>query len=111
MEKACIFLKSDIKKSFKPGTGRRYRKGKGIWHTASAPGRPPAVDEGMMRDSMAHEVEVKGNQVVGRVGSTLKKPNYPLYLEYGTSKMSARPWARVALERNKKKIAQILGGK
>ena len=111
MEKACLFLEGDIKKSFKPGTGRRYRKGKGRWHTASAPGRPPAVDEGTMRDSITHEVEMHGKNIIGRVGSTIKKPNYPLFLEYGTSKMSARPWARVALQRNKKTLARILGAK
>lgn len=33
---------------------------------------------------------------------------YGFFLEYGTSKMSARPWARPAWERNKQKVKDIM---
>ena len=33
---------------------------------------------------------------------------YGFFLEYGTSKMGARPWARPAWERNKRKVKQIM---
>ncbi len=33
---------------------------------------------------------------------------YGFFLEYGTSKMNARPWARPAWETNKRKVKQIM---
>lgn len=41
------------------GTGKWWpsKKGKGLWHRASAPGKPPAVDRGEYRDSFYSQVE------------------------------------------------------
>jgi len=53
-------------------------------------------------------VEKSGNDVIGRVGTNVE---YAIPLEYGTSKMAARPFMRPMLENDKKKIARILGSK
>lgn len=61
-------------------------------HHPSYGGNPPAPDSGTLMQSVTHSVEEERGQVVGRVGSILKNPDYPRFLEYGTSKMSPRPW-------------------
>lgn len=92
---ACLFLEGDIKKSL---TGK----------SPSAPGEPPGKRTGTLGRSIAHEVEKKADIIVGRVGTNI---TYAIPLEFGTSKMSARPFLRPGLEKNKAKIKQILGGK
>jgi HK97 gp10 family phage protein len=52
----------------------------------SAPGNPPAIDTGTLRRSI--QVNQKADNSV-EVGSNLE---YARYLEYGTTKMAARPW-------------------
>ena len=73
------------------------------------PGSAPAVDYGMVRRSLAHDVEQDGSSVIGHVGSTITNPPIGLYLEDGTSTMAARPWLRPAFEKNKDKIMSLLG--
>jgi hypothetical protein len=64
----------------------------------SIPGAPPAPDNGTLMRSITHDVEVRGSEVTGRVGSTIQNPPYPEYLENGTSKMAARPALLPALD-------------
>lgn len=69
-------------------------------HHPSIAGNPPAVDTGTLLQSITHSVEEKGGgEAVGYVGSILKNPDYPRYLEYGTSRMKPRPWLSTALIR------------
>lgn len=108
----------------KPGTGRLYRIGRGRangrnarargWHIASAPGQPPAVNTGRLRQSWAigqvnasqlfgkggakstQELaaltsEVKENSVSFTYGSNLV---YARALEFGTRRVRARPYVR-----------------
>jgi hypothetical protein len=86
-----------------PGTGRVYVRGRGrghgrrggVMHRASAPGQPPAVDTGRLRASITHQVggPVYNSQVgialYVRVGTGVA---YARYLEFGTSRMAARPF-------------------
>lgn len=67
-------------------------------HHPSYPGNPPAPDTGTLLQSITHSVEVdnKGNPT-GYVGSILKNPDYPRFLEYGTSKMKPRPWLSTSI--------------
>jgi len=83
MEKACILVRDDAKREVR-------------------------VDTGRLRASITHEVEKTKNEIIGRVGSNVE---YAIPQEYGTSKMSAHPYLRPALEKNKGKIKQLLGGK
>lgn len=91
----------------KPGTGREYRRKGGKVHKASAPGQPPAVDTGALRNSI-------GMGVVGgvvRVGSGLAKA--PL-LEFGTlddgGVLAPRPFMRPALEDARAAMGQVTTG-
>lgn len=103
-------LVADLKAELnKPGTGRTYTTnfytdkqgrvrpvGTRPPHTASAPGQPPAPDSGDLRDSIDGEV------VRGMGGPTVEvgtDKEYGPYLEYGTSKMLARPWLRPTVAR------------
>ncbi len=53
LERAAIFLKNEIKSDLSEGVKREG----GTVVGRSAPGEPPALDEGELRRSMAHEVE------------------------------------------------------
>ena len=66
-------------------------------HHPSYAGNPPAPDTGTLMRSITHSVDVKGNQVVGEVGSIIYNSDYPRFLEYGTSKMKPRPWLSASL--------------
>ena len=73
-----------------PGRGRTYVRIRST-HTASAPGDSPAVDSGRLRQSIA---VVKVGAGVYRVGTNVV---YAPGLEFGTRKVSARPFLRPAL--------------
>ena len=92
MGAACRFLEGEIKKDLSGPS-------------PSSPGEPPGVVSGTLRRGVTHEVEKGPNRVVGRVGTNIE---YAIPLEFGTSKMAARPFLRPGLEKNKKPIAKIL---
>ena len=66
-------------------------------HHPSYAGNPPAPDTGTLMRSITHSVTVKGNEIIGEVGSIIQDSDYPRYLEYGTSKMKPRPWLSASL--------------
>lgn len=67
-------------------------------HHPSVEGNPPAPDSGTLLQSVTHSVDVDSDgKVTGYVGSILKNPDYPRYLEYGTSNMKPRPWLSASL--------------
>lgn len=67
-------------------------------HHPSLAGNPPAPDTGTLLQSVTHSVDVASDgSVTGYVGSILKNPDYPRFLEYGTSKMKPRPWLSASL--------------
>ena len=84
-------------------------------HHPSMPGYAPAPDTGTLMQSVTHSVEVDSNgEVYGEVGSILKNPDYPRYLEFGTSKMQPRPWLSPAFEKSRafiKNLAKEIFGK
>lgn len=112
MHKAALVVESDVKTHFaKAGTGHRYGK-----HVASRPGRPPAIDTGILRASMMSDVQKQGLGIIGRVGPDIeyiaaKSPGpgveYGFYLEVGTKNMQPRPFLRPALVRCRKKVIRI----
>tara|TARA_R100000951_G_scaffold96205_1_gene85419 strand:+ start:2660 stop:3085 length:426 start_codon:yes stop_codon:yes gene_type:complete len=71
-------------------------------HTASAAGQPPATDTGFLATNIVLEIDV--NQLGASVES---RANYSTALEFGTSKMAARPFMQPALEENKPKINRL----
>lgn len=67
----------------------------------SVPGVPPRAQTGQYRQSIHTEVlEVTRSHAYLAVGSSIVNPPYPLYLEFGTARMAARPIARPAIEQS-----------
>ena len=86
-----------------PGTSRTY--------IASAPGEPPAVMLGELRQSIstesrAIEVERNGVNIIGRVGTDVK---HGLEMEKGKRNVLPRPWLQPSFEESEDKIKQIFG--
>ena len=67
-------------------------------HRASAPGQAPASDTG----NLVSKIIVK--QKTRNITNVESNANYSAYLEYGTSKMEARPFMLPAFEKSKKPI-------
>jgi len=106
----AVFIRNRIIKNMRntPKTGRRYRKtkNKNIFHTASSPGYAPAVDTGDLLKSI--KMDVRLSEV--EVGSNLtgKKGKYPVFLEFGTKNMDARPWLSPAFEDGKREFRSTI---
>lgn len=90
---AAQSMLGEIVTSFGTGApGRLYARGQ-RFHTASAPGSPPAVDYEALRGSMRVErVRLLEYKIQDGV-------EYGLWLEYGTAKMAARPFVMPVVER------------
>jgi len=104
MGQATLIVMREAITSMRPGTGRVYKRGS-IIHRASAPGFPPAVDTGRLRASIRPEVKRMGGEIVGIVGSNVA---YAPHLEFGTSRMAARPFLKRAFEKKKREIRNLL---
>jgi hypothetical protein len=75
----------------------------------SKPGEAPHKDTSRLYNSIqAIGPAVQGDQVIASVGTDVP---YGIMLEYGTSRMAARPWLTRSLRENQSQIAkQIIGG-
>lgn len=92
----ALELQGNIKTSIArgPASGRTYEKyNPRRTHTASASGQPPMTDTGRLVNSIEFD---KIGDLTATVGSKLA---YATYLEYGTSRMAARPFFRPAVEK------------
>jgi len=117
MKKSAIYVQKITKETVGgTGSGRTYKRGSKV-HTASAEGEPPARDYGTLASSISYEVKVKGVVVEAFVGADDDKiqgkkpmtdPEYALFLELGTSKMSPRPYLVPSLKKATPKIVSIL---
>lgn len=88
--KVDAYIKDQISQ---PGLGLTYQlTNPNRTHRASAPGHPPATDTGALLRSIQFTPEPKGASVGSRIV-------YARYLEYGTTKMAARPVWRPAAEK------------
>jgi hypothetical protein len=84
-------------------SGRTYViPGTKVTYTASAPGEPPAVQTGRLRQSVATEISSDG--MVGKVGTTL---DYGQELEQGRSNMAPRPWLKPSFEQSENEVMKI----
>jgi HK97 gp10 family phage protein len=75
----------------------------GANHMPSNPGQPPNADTHFLDTNI--ETEIGGP---GLVTITSKAP-YSAALEYGTSRISPRPFMSPAVQRNRKKVVQMVG--
>lgn len=98
-------IRSEAVKSIMSGpkSGRIYEKyNPRRTHTASAPGQAPASDTG----NLVSQIQVKSpnkNEVNVESGASYSK-----FLEFGTSKMLARPFLFPAFEKSRPKITQAV---
>lgn len=60
------------------------------------------VETGTYRRSIHTETDATPDSSI--VGTNLTNPPYPVYLEFGTGRMAARPSARPAAERARRKL-------
>jgi HK97 gp10 family phage protein len=82
-------------------TGRRYGG-----HQASAPGETPAVDTGVLVNSISTELESSSaTDAWAQVGTDKE---YGEFLEFGTSKMAPRPFMRPGYDNNVTKIEDTI---
>jgi len=71
-------------------------------HTASSAGQPPATDTGFLVNNIFLDIDTDG------LGANVEsRADYSSFLEFGTSKMAARPFMQPALEENKPKISRL----
>lgn len=63
------------------------------------------VDTGRLRASINSRVETENNDIVGIVGTVVE---YAPFVEFGTSKMSAKPFLFPALEMKKGEVEEAL---
>lgn len=73
-------------------------------HYPSAPNNPPAIDRGGLVNSIHYDVD--GTTL--HVGSIINDPEYPRYLEEGTSRMKKRPWLGPAIDHEEPTIVRDL---
>lgn len=99
---AAILLEGIIKKKISRGgrSGNPYSVG-GKSAQRSAPGEPPKSDTGRLVNSIRHTHSF----LTATVGTEV---NYAGYLEYGTSKMAARPYLEPTLEENEDTIEKMI---
>lgn len=101
----ALELRGDVVKSIQrgPKSGTVYQKyNPRRMHQASSPGQAPASDTGRLANSITFD---QMGDLTASVGSALA---YATYLEYGTSRMAARPFFRPAVERMRPKFQQRL---
>lgn len=80
------------------GGGRVYQKSNpNRAHRASSPGAYPATDTGRLVSSV-RMILPTASSMAGEVGTAVK---YGAWLEFGTSRMAARPWLLPSFERAK----------
>lgn len=102
---SAVELRADVVKAIHsgPASGRVYKKSNpSRTHQASAPGQAPQTDTGRLDNSIFFD---KVGDLSAVVGSSV---TYALYLEYGNSRMAARPFFRPAVERMKPKFQSRL---
>ena len=90
VRETTISLEADVKESMNGSkSGRSYRRGDN-YHQASAPGQSPAIDTGVLVNSIQHEFP---KSLLGVVYTNV---HYGPILEYGSIKMAERPFMRPA---------------
>ena len=110
LKRFIVIIQNDLRdKLSQEGTGRQYVINKsGTVHTASAPGEPPAVNTGLLRNSVATAPVV---EKTSRDEIEMRLTDFAPYgatLERGTSKMAARPWVKPVLNDRKPELKSFL---
>lgn len=67
------------------------------------------IKTGTMRRSIHSEPVDEFGELSVKVGTSLEKPPYPWWLEFGTRKMEAKPFLRPALDESEKEALKEIG--
>jgi hypothetical protein len=106
-----------------PTKGRKRKRGRARY-TAAPPGAFPGVRTGNLRNSIAFSRATPARLVAAAGTNLARAPRavggkplsardvdrYGLYLEFGTSKMAARPWALRTLRENQRALFSVFLG-
>lgn len=109
IQASCFFVEKVCKNLMRRGgrtpSGYRHRGEKlaPIGTYRSKPGEPPRVQTGTLKRSITTDFSDLG-RFIGRVGTNVE---YAPYLEFGTSRMAARPFLRPAVHRASRAIGAI----
>jgi HK97 gp10 family phage protein len=100
----CEMLRTDIVDQLLDArkTGKIYMR-RGVAHQASAPWESPATDTGRLVNSI--EIALDVPRLVGVVNIAAE---YAAFLEFGTRRMSPRPFARPALAQHHDRILEVV---
>jgi len=79
--------------------------GKG--HVPSRPGQPPNADTRLLDQSIETEIPANRGPYDGRVDVTSNAP-YAAFLEFGTSKMDARPYMKPATRKKRRVVKDMV---
>ena len=88
-------------------TVRDRSRRKGRMGYPSAPGHPPAVQRGVLRQSLTADFSDLESEGVAHVGATGNAP-YAIYLELGTYRMAPRPFLRPEQQKAQENILWAL---
>lgn len=122
VEAATRTSRDAIVEQLDPGparTGRTYYKpGTKTPYTASAPGQPPAIREGLLRDSFQSDPPIiRGQMVVGHVFSDRivesasgKRWILAWLLDQGTDRMKPRPFIDAGVQEAQDRIHKLVRG-
>lgn len=104
MGTGAVLIQGDARRLIQRGarSGRIYRRG-GVQHQASAPGEPPKTDLGGLAPSIFAELDQ--DKLGAEVGTNLA---YGKHLEFGTTKMAARPWLGRTFEANRERVGKLI---
>lgn len=96
---AILYMRRIAEMFRMPKSGRIYRR-RTVVHQASAPGEAPAIDTGALARSVTHEIGETADGFTLDIGPSVQsgRSETAAHLEFGTSKMGARPAWRPALE-------------
>ena len=105
---ATQFMRNEVKTSINRPQPTRTSSttGKRRGLNPSKPGEPPKRIEGDLFKSIVTEITRSRNKIVGRYGSTLTE--IAIWLEFGTSRIAARPFLRPPLLKNRAELVRIL---
>lgn len=98
--RAGTMIELDAEQSITTGGGH------GDSHVPSLPGEPPNQDTGHLDGNIETKIKADANNPTVEVTS---KAAYAAALEFGTSKMAARPYMRPATEKNRKAVTDLAG--
>lgn len=86
--------------------GRTYKRRGGRYHVASVAGYPPSIDTGKLMNAITIRKPGRRRRIIS-AGDT----EYAVYLEFGTSKMDARPFMRPMVIELRERSAEFFEGR